>query len=103
MRQIHKMTMSQKGAQNSYSNYSLNKSYSSHQLSSLPCTPTNLWPPSIQRNYPLQKSHSITEMIESQRGFKPSDTTDPTKREFLTRLTERVFKVGLVSLIKRYL
>lgn len=96
MRQIHKMTLSQKSAQNSYNNYSLNKSYSSHQISSLPCTPTNYWP-STQRNYPLQKSQSITEMIESQRGFKPSDRKDPAKREFLTRLTERVFKVGLVS------
>lgn len=93
MRQIHKMTMSQRS--NSYNNYSLSKSYSSHQLSA-PCTP-NYWPSSNPCNYPLQKSQTITSMIESNRGFKPSDRKDPAKREFLTSLTQKVFKVGLVS------
>lgn len=95
MRQIHKMTMSQKSTSNSYSNYSLNKSFSSHQMSA-PTTPT-YWPKS-SRNYTLQKSQSISEIIESQRGFKPSDRKDPAKREFLTNLTNKVFKVGLVSI-----
>lgn len=39
----------------------------------------------------------VAKVIETGRGFKPSDRQDPQKREFLTDLTKRVFKVGLVS------
>ena len=59
-------------------------------------TDTTFWPtPALQ--FGLKRSQSITDIVESQRGFKPSDRNDPSKREFLTNLTKRVFKVGLVS------
>lgn len=48
-------------------------------------------------NRGLRKSASTTEVIETGRGFLPSDRQDPQKREFLTDLTKRVFKVGMVS------
>lgn len=51
--------------------------------------------PSQSSNYSLQKSHSVNELIESNRGFKPSDRNDPNKRQFLQDLTQRVFKIGL--------
>lgn len=71
----------------------LNRSKSTYNVSA-PATP-NFWPtPALQ--YGLRRSSS-SNVIESQRGFKPSDRKDPTKREFLADLTKRVFKVGLVS------
>lgn len=95
MRQIHNLSVTKKSSSNtSYSNYSLNRSCSSHHISA-PTTPS-YWPNSPV-NYGLQKSQSITDVIESERGFKPSDRNDPSKRDFLTSLTKRVFKVGLVS------
>ncbi|KAF7275784.1 hypothetical protein GWI33_011273, partial [Rhynchophorus ferrugineus] len=101
MRLITKVVDS-KSTQNSSSysvtkkSYTLSKSASSSKFvqSSLPPTPSGAaWPP---RAFPaLQRSQSTTEIIET-RGFKPSDTSDPSKKAFLTNLTKRVFKVGLV-------
>lgn len=87
--------------QNASSSYSVTKkSYSMSRSaanvpSSAPSTPSGQW--TSKPFGQLQKSQSITEVIESNRGFKPSDTSDPGKRDFLTSLTKRVFKVGLVS------
>lgn len=56
--------------------------------------------PAPATGYGLRRSASggeVTEVIETGRGFRPSDRKDPHKREFLTDLTKRVFKVGLVS------
>ncbi|KAJ8919944.1 hypothetical protein NQ315_006473 [Exocentrus adspersus] len=83
--------------ENSYSvtkkTVTLTKSSSSkHVPSSLPGTPSGHFPPT---GFGLQKSQSITEVVESARGFKPSDRNDPSKRDFLHSLTQRVFKVGL--------
>lgn len=100
MRQLGKITDSVTQSSSSYStftkkSYSIGKSASSKFLpSSVPSTPTGQWPP---RKFSLQKSQSITEVVES-RGLKPSDRNDPHKREFLKSLTEKVFKVGSVSL-----
>ncbi|ENN81839.1 hypothetical protein YQE_01778, partial [Dendroctonus ponderosae] len=100
MRLLSKVVDS-KSTQNSSSysvskkSYSVSKSSSSSKFlpSSTASTPTGQWPskPFSQ----IQRSQSITEVIESNRGFKPSDTSDPSKRDFLTSLTKRVFKVGL--------
>lgn len=102
MRLISKVVDS-KSTQNSstYSvtkkSYSFTKSASSSKFpqSSTPSTPSGNWPPRQ-----LKRSQSITELIESNRCFKPSDTTDPGKKAFLTNLTQRVFKVGLVSYLR---
>ncbi|XP_063919964.1 uncharacterized protein LOC135134972 isoform X4 [Zophobas morio] len=58
----------------------------------IPSSEPTSWPKS---NFLLQKSHSTSGVVESERGFKPSDRKDPQKREFLQNLTQRVFKVGL--------
>lgn len=63
--------------------------------SSVPSTPTSSWPPKIPHQ--LRKSQSISDVIDSQRGLKPSDIKDPNKRAFLNSLTQQVFKVRLVS------
>ncbi|CAH1967642.1 unnamed protein product [Acanthoscelides obtectus] len=51
------------------------------------------------KNWPPDKyggsGDSVADSIESSRGFKPSDVNDPHKREFLTSLTQKVFKVGV--------
>lgn len=74
--------------------YNVTKSSSSRIIpSSVPSTPTSSWPPNVQQ---LRKSQSISDVIESERGFKPSDRKDPNKRAFLNNLTQRVFKVNLV-------
>lgn len=101
MRQINQINVSTKTSTSSYSNgsgYSLNRSNSNIFTPSVPTTPS--WS-STKPNFGLKKSMStteVTEVIETGRGFKPSDRQDPQKREFLTDLTKRVFKVGLVSL-----
>ncbi|XP_044751639.1 uncharacterized protein LOC123311634 isoform X2 [Coccinella septempunctata] len=48
-----------------------------------------------ENHYNLRRSKTVSCVIDTQRGFKPSDSRDPVKREFLTSLTKRVFKVGL--------
>lgn len=88
MRLISKVVDS-KSTQNSSTYTVTKKSYSLTKSSS---SSKSLAPPR-----PLKRSQSITEVIESNRCFKPSDTTDPGKKAFLTNLTQRVFKVGLVS------
>lgn len=101
MRQLTKITDSKvTQSSSSYSSfskktYSIGKSASSKFIpSSAPTTPSSYWPSS---KFNLQKSQSITDVVESSRGFKPSDRRDPHKNEFLQSLTQRVFKVGLVS------
>lgn len=98
MRLISKVVDS-KSTQNS-STYSVTKkSYSftkSASSSKFPQTPSGNWDPRQ-----LKRSQSITELLESNRCFKPSDTTDPGKKAFLTNLTKKVFKVGLVSYLRR--
>nr|CAH7748718.1 unnamed protein product [Callosobruchus chinensis] len=53
------------------------------------------------KNWPPDKyggcGDSVADSIESSRGFKPSDVNDPHKREFLTSLTQKVFKVGVLN------
>lgn len=66
------------------SSYAISKSSSSKVLFSSPSGRS------------LQKSLSVSE-IDDKRGFKPSDRNDPAKRRFLQNLTQKVFKVGLVS------
>lgn len=88
MRLISKVVDS-KSTQNSSTYTVTKKSYSLTKSSS---SSKSLAPPRQ-----LKRSQSITEVIESNRCFKPSDTTDPGKKAFLTNLTQRVFKVGLVS------
>lgn len=102
MRQINKLSLSTKASSSSYSvssnGFSLNRSNSTHNLPSTPATPS-LKPTS---NFGLQRSVSsneVADVIETGRGFKPSDVQDTQKKQFLTDLTKRVFKVGLVSLI----
>lgn len=94
MRQIYKLSTTTT-SKTSSSSYSISKSSSSRYLSSAPGTP-NLWP-SPALDFGLRKTHSATNVVESQRGFKPSDTKNPHKREFLQSLTQKVFKVGSVS------
>lgn len=98
MRPIN-LKISERTTNSSYSmtsSYSVNKSRSTYNVSA-PSTPS-FWPaPGMQ--FGLRKSMSQTEVIESQRGFKPSDIRDPQKREFLNHLTKRVFKVGMVSVL----
>lgn len=100
MRLISKVVDS-KSSQNSstYSvtkkSYSFTKSSSSSKFAQ-PSTTGGNWPPRQ-----LKRSQSITEVIESNRCFKPSDATDPGKKAFLTNLTQRVFKVGLVSYLEK--
>lgn len=99
MRQLTKITDSRQSS-SSYSSfskksYSIGKSASSKFVpSSAPSTPSSYWPTST---FSLKKSQSITDLIESSPGLKPSDRKDPRKREFLQSLTKRVFKIGLVS------
>lgn len=95
MRQIYKLSTTTTSKKTASSSYALSKSVSSHQIKSVPTTP-NYWP-SPATGFGLQKSLSTTDVIESDRGFKPSDRKDPQKKEFLTSLTKRVFKVGMVS------
>lgn len=101
MRQINQVSVSTKTSRSSYSQnsgYSLNRSNSNTFIPSTPTKPS--WP-SGKPNFGLKKSMSVTEVaevLETGRCFKPSDRQDPQKREFLTDLTKRVFKVGLVSL-----
>lgn len=95
MRQINNYSRSKSTTTTTASSgfISLNKSKSTFNIFA-PTTP-NFWPsPALE--FGLRRSSS-TDVIESQRGFKPSDRRDPSKREFLTNLTKRVFKVGLVS------
>lgn len=68
--------------------YAISKSASSKVLFSTPSSA-----------FSLQKSLSVSE-IDDKRGFKPSDRNDPAKRKFLQNLTQKVFKIGLVSPIK---
>lgn len=92
MRQI----ITTKKSSSSYSSSnSVGRSNSVH-LPSAPTTPSLNVP---STNYGLQRSFSsneVAEVIETGRGFKPSDRSDPRKNQFLTDLTKRVFKVGLV-------
>ncbi|PSN50456.1 hypothetical protein C0J52_04967 [Blattella germanica] len=45
----------------------------------------------------LRKSHSTSNcVIVSKRGFKPSDRYDPHKKEFLTNLTQKMWRLSLV-------
>lgn len=79
---------------NKKTSYNLSRSASTKFIpSSAPSTPS--WPKPAS-SFLLQKSHSITD-VETQRGFKPSDCKDPQKKAFLKNLTQKVFKVGLVS------
>lgn len=100
MRELTKITDSVTQKSSSYSSftkrsYSIEKSASSRYVpSSALSTPSAHWPHS---KFGLKKSQSITDVVESSRGLKPSDRKDPQKREFLQSLTQRVFKVGLVS------
>lgn len=92
MRQINQVSLTTKS---STSSYSVNSGYRLARSNSNVFTPATTAP-----NRGLQRSISSTqvnEVIETGRGFKPSDRQDPQKREFLTDLTKRVFKVGLVS------
>lgn len=56
-----------------------------------------LGPPKHERKIPIQKSASASGIIESNRGFKPSDRHDPRKREFLTALSQKIWHVSSVS------
>lgn len=53
--------------------------------------------PGSQRGVPIQKSASASGIVESGRGFKPSDRYDLSKREFLTALSEKIWHVSSVS------
>lgn len=100
MRQINQVSLSTKTSTSSYSvnsGYGLARSNSNVFAPSTPSTPS--WP-SAKPPFGLQRSMSsagVAQVIETGRGFKPSDRRDPQKCEFLTDLTKRVFKVGLVS------
>lgn len=99
MRQINQQSVSSK---TSTTSYSVNSGFSLARSNSnlFPSTPTSPSWPSSKPGFGLKKSMSTTEVaevIETGRGFKPSDRQDPQKKEFLTDLTKRVFKVGLVS------
>ncbi|KAK6633789.1 hypothetical protein RUM44_004396 [Polyplax serrata] len=50
--------------------------------------------PGSQRGVPIQKSASASGIVESGRGFKPSDRYDLSKREFLTALSEKIWHVS---------
>lgn len=77
----------------SSSMYSINRSVSQQHVG--PSSPGfGKWPPGSQ-NYSLKKSLSANSVVETGRGFKPSDMKDPSKREFLTNLTHRIWKVGV--------
>lgn len=95
---IHKSSNKTSTYSMSKSSYSLNKSLSGHQISS-PSTPNHWQPHGYQHS--LQKSSSLSGLVESGRGFKPSDIKDPQKNAFLTNLTKKVFKVGKVSILTR--
>lgn len=70
--------------------YAVNKSASSHQMIQ---KGNACWPPHQQS---IRKSFSTNSVIETKRGFKPSDVRDPNKREFLTNLTQKIWKLGPV-------
>lgn len=75
----------------------MNRSVSTHKMG--PTSPApGFWP--AGSDYSLKKSFSTNSVIETGRGFKPSDIRDPSKREFLTNLTHRIWKVGSVSLYR---
>lgn len=87
MRLLTKIIDSKKETQSSYA---ISKSASSKVLFSTPSSGSS------SSAFSLQKSFSSSE-IDDKRGFKPSDRSDPAKRKFLQNLTQKVFKVGLVS------
>lgn len=93
MRQINQVNVTTK---TSTSSYSVNSAgYRLARSNSNVSTPAIAAPNSgLQRSI---SSNEVNKVIETGRGFKPSDRQDPQKREFLTDLTKRVFKVGLVS------
>lgn len=76
--------------------FGLNKSASSHQITQDRGLQSKGWPALGQRQG-IQKSFSTNCVIETKRGFKPSDIRDPTKKQFLTDLTQRIWKFGPVS------
>lgn len=77
-------------------NYSMSKSASSHHVIQSN-NRTKCWPPhGLEQG--LRKSYSTNCVIETTRGFKPSDVRDPNKREFLTNLTHKIWKFGPVRI-----
>ncbi|CAG9826967.1 unnamed protein product [Diabrotica balteata] len=71
--------------------YSINKSTSSKYVpSSAPSTPSSNWPTKL---FGITRSASINEVLEGSKNFKPSDSKDPSTKQFLKKLTEKVFKV----------
>ncbi|KAK9880848.1 hypothetical protein WA026_013173 [Henosepilachna vigintioctopunctata] len=95
MRLISK-TVDSKNLQNTYAStsYSISKCESSRSMRSSDLTTPTSWY-SHNVNQGLQKSKTTSCVIETKRGFKPSDFKDPDKKEFLTNLTRRVFKIGM--------
>lgn len=80
--------------------FAVNKSASSHQIVQ-GGNKTKCWPPH-GLNQGLQKSFSTNCVIETKRGFKPSDIRDPNKKQFLTNLTHQIWKVVPVSFVSCY-
>lgn len=70
--------------------FAVNKSASSHHVLQ---NSNRFWPP---HGKSIRKSFSTNSVIETKRGFKPSDVKDPNKKEFLTNLTQKIWKLGPV-------
>ncbi|KAL3285201.1 hypothetical protein HHI36_019316 [Cryptolaemus montrouzieri] len=95
MRLINKIVDSKSNHSSfSMASYSMMKSESSKSFIPSSSQIQTAWPP-YSSNFALKKSKTTSSVVETKRGFKPSDFKDPSKREFLTNLTKRVFKVGL--------
>lgn len=52
---------------------------------------------------PIQKSASASGIIESGRGFKPSDMFDPRKKEFMTNLSHKLLHLSKVSYFAKHI
>lgn len=83
-----------KTSTSSSSAYTLNRSASSQHMGPSKSL-HGFWPPNTGGNYSLKKCFSTNSVVETSRGFKPSDMRDPGKKEFLTHLTKRIWKVGV--------
>lgn len=51
----------------------------------------------LQQAAHFRFSEPVTPSIEKERGLKPSDLSDPHKRQFLTELTNRVFHLAVTG------
>lgn len=67
--------------------YSLKKSFSSRQTQSFESYSSNSYSQKFESSN-LQKSNS---MVVDKRGFKPSDRYDPHARDYLTKLSKKMW------------